>query len=209
VEVDLQGFYDHIDHDIMIRQWTQKIDDKRFVDLIKAMRQAGYGEAWKFHQTYRGTPQGGMASPILAHVYLHELDTVIEGLKAAFAQGARRAANPEYERYRSNLRRLRREQLRLQEKGEASRLRAIEAKLRESDPIRRTLPAGNPFDRTFRRLYYCRYAADFLIGISGSKEEAQDIMRKPQRFLEDHLNLTIATDKSGIHHAKKGVTFLG
>jgi hypothetical protein len=44
--------------------------------------------------------------------------------------------------------------MRLQEKGDASLLRAIEANIRESDTIRRTLPAGNPFDRTFRRLYY-------------------------------------------------------
>jgi group II intron reverse transcriptase/maturase len=209
VEVDIQGFYDNIDHDIMIRLLQQKIDDKRFVDLIKAMLQAGYVEDWKFHQTYSGTPQGGIASPILANVYLHELDTFIAGLKAEFDHGARRASNPEYEKYRTNLRRLRREKTRLQEKGDASRLRALEANIRESDTIRRTLPAGNPFDRTFRRLYYCRYADDFLIGIIGSKKDAQDIMRQTRRFLEEHLNLTIATDKSGIHHAKKGVTFLG
>jgi group II intron reverse transcriptase/maturase len=208
VEVDIQGFYDNIDHDIMIRLLQQKIDDKRFVDLIKAMLQAGYVEDWKFHQTCSGTPQGGIASPILANVYLHELDTFIAGLKAEFDHGARRASNPEYEKYRTNLRRLRRDKTRLQEKGDASRLRALEANIRKSDTIRRTLPAGNPFDRTFRRLYYCRYADDFLIGIIGSKEDAQDIMRQTRRFLEEHLNLTIATDKSGIHHAKKGGTFL-
>jgi hypothetical protein len=52
-------------------------------------------------------------------------------------------------------------------------------------------------------------ATRLLIGIIGSKEDAQDIMRQTRRFLEEHLHLTIATDKSGIHHAKKGVTFLG
>jgi RNA-directed DNA polymerase len=50
---------------------------------------------------------GGEVSPILANVYLHELDTFIAGLKAEFDQGARRAANPEYEKYRTHLRRLR------------------------------------------------------------------------------------------------------
>jgi RNA-directed DNA polymerase len=48
-----------------------------------------------------------------------------------------------------------------------------------------------------------------LIGIIGSKEDAQDLMRQTRRCLEEHLHLTIAADKSGLHHAKKGVTFLG
>ena len=208
-EVDLQGCEANIDPAIMVRQLHQKIDDKRFVDLIKALLQAGDAEDWKFHQTYRGTPQGGIASPILANVYLHELDTFIAGMKAEFGRGESRASHPKYARDRPNLRSLRRETTRLQEKGEAAILRALAANLRESDTIRRTLPAGNPFDRPFRRLYDCRYADDFLIDIIGRTEDAQASMRKPQRFIEAQLHLTIATDKAGIPHAKKGVTCLG
>jgi hypothetical protein len=152
---------------------------------------------------------GGVVSPILATGYLHALATFIAGRKAEFDRGARRASHPEYARDRTNLRRLRREKTRRQEKGEASRRRALEAHSREADPIRRTLPAGHPFDRTCRRRYYGRYAADFLIGIMGSQEDAPAIMRKPQRCIAEPVHLTIAPDKSGRHHVKKGVTCLG
>ena len=63
-------------------------------------------------------------------------------------------------------------------------------------------------DPEYRRLYYCRYADDFLIGISGSKTDAKAIMQQVERVITE-LNLDIAREKSGIRHAKDGVMFLG
>jgi RNA-directed DNA polymerase len=51
VEVDIQGFFDHIDHDIMVRLLDKTIEDHRFINLIKAMLKAGYVEAWVYHRT--------------------------------------------------------------------------------------------------------------------------------------------------------------
>src|SRR6266481_6129453 len=53
----------HIDHGIMIELLEKKIDDWKFLRVIKKMLEAGYMEDWKFHRTYTGTPQGGIITP--------------------------------------------------------------------------------------------------------------------------------------------------
>jgi retron-type reverse transcriptase len=58
VDLDIQSFYDRIDHDVLIILLERTIDDHRFISLIKAMLKAGYVEDWVFHRTYSGAPQG-------------------------------------------------------------------------------------------------------------------------------------------------------
>jgi group II intron reverse transcriptase/maturase len=84
VDMDVQGFFDSIDHDILVALLREKIDDKRFINLVKGLLAAGYVEDWTFHPTYSGTPQGGVISPLLANVYLHELDEYVQQMDAAF-----------------------------------------------------------------------------------------------------------------------------
>lgn len=57
IDMDIQGFYDNIDQDILIKMLEKKIDDPKFIKLIKSMLKAGYVEDWKFHGTYSRTPQ--------------------------------------------------------------------------------------------------------------------------------------------------------
>jgi group II intron reverse transcriptase/maturase len=80
VEFDIRGFFDNMNHDIMARILTRKIQDRRFIKLIEQMMKAGYLEEWKYNQTYSGVPQGGIISPILSNIYLSELDTYVETL---------------------------------------------------------------------------------------------------------------------------------
>ena len=56
-----QGFFDNIDHQKMIDILETKIDDGKFIKLIKSFLEAGYLENWTFHDTYSGTPQGGIS----------------------------------------------------------------------------------------------------------------------------------------------------
>jgi len=75
----------------------KKIDDWKFLRVIKKMLEAGYMEDWQFHRTYTGPPQGGIISPILANIYLHELDCFVENLISDFDQGTGRRKNTEYQ----------------------------------------------------------------------------------------------------------------
>jgi hypothetical protein len=77
------------------------------------------------------------------------------------------------------------------------------------DEARRTMPSTDPMDPNFRRLRYCRYADDFLIGVIGSKEEARAMMATVQAFLAERLHLDVSAEKSGISDASKGSRFLG
>ena len=58
--------------------------------MIRKILKAGYVEDWQFHNTYSGTPQGGIISPILANIYLDKLDKYIKEYTAKFDKGKKR-----------------------------------------------------------------------------------------------------------------------
>ncbi|MFW2854611.1 reverse transcriptase domain-containing protein [Sphingomonas sp. TX0543] len=96
VEIDIEGYFDNISHEKLLSLLEQRIDDRRFIALIGKMLKAGYLEQLRFHETYSGTPQGGIVSPLLANVYLHELDGFVAGLIAGFDKGAQRRKSADY-----------------------------------------------------------------------------------------------------------------
>ena len=69
IEFDIEGYFDNIDHQILMRVLRSKINDERFSAFIGWMLKAGYMEDWKFNKTFSGTPQVGVISPILANIY--------------------------------------------------------------------------------------------------------------------------------------------
>src|SRR5439155_11898290 len=96
LEGDIKGCFDHIDHQILIALLRERLHDNRFLRLIQNLLQAGYLEDWKYHRTYSGTPQGSIVSPILANIYLNELDQFVRNLE--YNKGKRRTVNPQYHR---------------------------------------------------------------------------------------------------------------
>src|SRR3954454_20378986 len=161
VEVDVVSFFDNISHSVLLRLLSKRIDDKRFLNLIENMLKAGVMEDWEFKPSYSGTPQGGVASPILANIYLHELDQFMAEMKAGFDRGLKRRANPAYAALTRRIHKLRREidALRAAGAGEPL-LRPLRDEIRERQRERRSVPAVDPMDPGFRRLRYCRYADD-------------------------------------------------
>ena len=203
------GFFDNIDHGILLDLLSQKIDDERFLRLIEGMLKAGYMENWSLNATYSGTPQGGVASPILANIYLNELDEFLTAMKVRFDRGKHRAENPQYGRLTRAMyrRRLRVEKLLSEDrKAEAH---AVLAKIRELETERSTMPSKNGLDPNYKRLLFCRYADDFLIGMIGSKAEAREVMQEVTDFLRHHLRLEASPEKSKVSKASDGTVFLG
>ena len=210
IEVDVRGFFDTIDHDILLRLLARRIDDPRFIGLIEQMLKAGCLDDWVFERTYSGTPQGGVVSPILANIYLHELDLFMAEMMAGFDREKTRRAHPGYAALTRRILRLRREIDALRTTGaDEAEVRACLNRIKAIEKERRTIPSVDPMDPNFRRLRYCRYADDFLIGVIGSKAEAQQVMTSVQDFLGERLKLAVSAEKSGIAGASKGARFLG
>lgn len=71
LEADIKGFFDNVDHDWLMKFLEHDIDDKNFLRYIKRFLIGGVMEGTKLLDSDKGTPQGGLISPILANVYLH------------------------------------------------------------------------------------------------------------------------------------------
>lgn len=71
LDADIKGFFDNIDHEIMMMFLEERIEDKNFLKYIKRFLKAGVMEDYQYYESDKGTPQGGLISPILANVYLH------------------------------------------------------------------------------------------------------------------------------------------
>lgn len=209
IEGDIKGFFDNIDHHILINILRKHIDDEKFIGLIYKFLKAGYLEDWKFHKTYSGAPQGGIISPILSNIYLNELDKYMEEYKSKFDRGKRRKANPEY----SDLTRVKSAKVRDLEKNRHKMNKEEITKrlydIKEDRDMMDKLKATNPMDKTFRRIQYVRYADDFIISVIGSKEEAENIKVDITNFLKEKLKLELSQEKTLITHHDKFATFLG
>ncbi len=210
IDMDVQSFFDNIDHAILISLLKNKIDDKRFINLIELMLQAGYVENWKFHKTYSGAAQGSGISPLLANIYLHELDQFVEEIQVEFNRGKKRASRKKYACISTTLSNLRKkvDNLKQQENTE-EQIQVIKYRIKALDLKQKETVALDPLDPNFKRLRYCRYADDFVIGIIGSKQDAITLRDKIQKFIEAQLHLNIAPEKSYIVHGQKGARFLG
>jgi RNA-directed DNA polymerase len=78
IEGDIEGCFDHIQHGILMRLLKRRIQDSKLLGVIWQMLRAGVMEGALFAKTTEGTPQGGIISPLLANVYLHEIDQWFE-----------------------------------------------------------------------------------------------------------------------------------
>ena len=68
VDMDIRDYFNTINHDLLMGFLAKKIDDNRFLRLIRAMLDAGYLEEWTYHAPYSGVPQGSIVSPVLANI---------------------------------------------------------------------------------------------------------------------------------------------
>ena len=206
VEGDIKGFFDNINHEVMIGILAGRIKDEKFLRLIRKFLKAGYLEGWHYRNTYSGTPQGGIISPILANIYLDKLDRYIEELKKRFDKGTERAVYPEtyeLEKKRGVIAK------KLRNTNSEEERRLLTEKIHEIDREKLTMPYSDPFDTSFKRLQYVRYADDFLIGVIGSKEDAIAIKEKVKAFVAETLKLELSGEKTLITHSEKSARFLG
>lgn len=206
VEGDIKGFFDNIDHNVLLDIMRKKIKDERFLRLIRKFLNAGYMEDHIYRLSYSGTPQGGIISPILANIYLDRFDKYMADFKKRFDCGEKRAVNSEYHRLsgkRSNLKR------KLAKAESEEDKQSILKSIKELDKIHKSIPCKNPMDENFRRLQYVRYADDFIIGIIGAKSDAASVKQEIVCYISDKLKLELSDEKTLITKATDKANFLG
>jgi group II intron reverse transcriptase/maturase len=197
VEGDISRCFDSLDHQVMLSILREKLHDNRFLRLLTNLFKAGYLEDWKYHATLSGVPQGGVVSPVLSNIYLDRLDKFVEQvLLPTYNYGDRRRPNPPYMALLN-----------------AARRRRIAGEREEARKLRQEaqqMPARDPDDPDFRRLWYLRYADDWLLGFSGPREEAEQIKVQLSEFLRDELKLELSQEKTLITNARsEAARFLG
>lgn len=197
IEGDISKCFDRIDHGKLAEILRRDIHDERLVRLLEWLLRAGYIEDWKWNATLSGTPQGGVISPLLSNIYLHEMDRYIEQeLIPKYTRGKERKRNPEYRYYEYK-------------KGTAKRRNDRKA-YRAWDKKLRQVPVGDTKDPDYRRLKYVRYADDFLLAFDGPKSEAKEIKEQLTQWLQDELKLELSETKTLITHARtEAAKFLG
>lgn len=197
IEGDICACFERIDHKVLVKILQEKIHDNRFIRLVQNLLNAGYLEEWHYHDTLSGVPQGGVVSPILSNLVLDRLDRFVEQvLLPAYNRGHRRQVNPPYRAltiaaYHARKAGDRKEAWQLSKQAQA-------------------IPSRKPDDPNYRRLWYVRYADDWLLGFAGPKNEAQEIKRQLAEFLQTELSLELSEEKTLITHARtEKAHFLG
>ena len=187
IEGDIKSYFPTINHNILINLINKRIGDPKILKLIKSGLKARI--FLKDGETFipkLGTPQGGILSPLLSNIYLHELDKFMEELAKKYdAQrgSARKKRNPVA--------------LKLLNQNKKSELYAKRISFYVHD------------DNQYVKVRYIRYADDFIVGVTGSRGLAVQIRQQIKEFLDHELKVELSIEKTRITHISKGIPFLG
>lgn len=204
IEGDIKGMYDNVNHHILIGILKRKIQDDRLIRLIWKLLRSGYMEDGKVVNTVLGIPQGSIVSPILANIYLHELDVFMCDLCKEAVTRSPNIRTPVYKKLEAEKRFVHRVLARNNLSPEDRAIHVRQLKLLQNKGLS-TRMYRDPSDR----ILYTRYADDFIVGIAGSEELALTIKERMRSFLES-LSLTLSLEKTKVTNLRKeNAKFLG
>jgi len=154
IEGDIKGYFDNINHHILAELLKKQIKDHNLIDLYWKLVNAGYVNDGKYEKNNLGVPQGGVLSPLLSNIYLHEFDIFMQELCKTHSNLSRRVSkhNPDYESLRKRVKRLKERENTFSPSDKAllqeltNRMRNMSSVIRDSN--------------TPNRVYYNRYADD-------------------------------------------------
>jgi group II intron reverse transcriptase/maturase len=203
IEGDIKGCFDNINHSALIGIINAKIKDAKLIQLIWKFLKAGYFEDWKYNRTHSGTPQGGIVSPILANIYLNELDKKVEQMSIEFYKPQEMLYTPEYQDKLQKVKAIRYKIKRCDNIDEKPKLLQ---ELHEARLIMLKQPAKSQTDKVIN---YIRYADDFIIGVNGDKADCERIKSELKFFIGEVLKMELSEEKTLITHSSEYARFLG
>ena len=206
IKADVKGFFDNVNHHILIKFLEKRIDDKKFIRLIWKFLRVGFIENNILHKPKKGTPQGGNLSPILANIYLHEFDKFINELRKDI--GTTMINNSAYMRKNANIAWYRtkfdRQKYSKEQFGIANT--KVDSLIEERNKLKSKILA-NPNKAVIN---YARYADDWILGLKCNKSTAEIIFSRCQSFFRNTLDLEWNMSKSTLQKStKEDIEFLG
>jgi group II intron reverse transcriptase/maturase len=162
IEGDIVGCFDTIPHSGLLQAVARRITDGKVLSLVSAFLKAGYMENRHVHKTYSGTPQGGIISPLLCNIFLHQLDEYMESLEANKVQTKKEANHRRSPAYRKIDNTIYRSRVTLKGNTDRQARKALLDRLKELEKDMRRTPMYETRHRT--KLGYVRYADDCAPG---------------------------------------------
>lgn len=183
IEGDISKCFDSIEHNKLMNLIERKISDRRFTHYINKALKAGYLDLRTYKHNIAGTPQGSIISPMLANIFLHQLDVFIDSLKGNFDKGDKPKRNPIARQYEGKI-------ARAKAKGNMKLVQDLNMEARRHSFMYFE-------DTNLRRLMYLRYADDWIIGVRGNLKETQEILKIVSDFCTS-IGLTVTQQKTKI-----------
>ena len=206
IEGDFESCFDSIDHNKLMTLISLKIKDQRFLQIIWKALNAGYFDFNVRKTDIVGVPQGNIISPILANIYLHELDKYIQELKNEFdSKEPKTGRSTEYYQAQYQLRKAKRalvdDKIEESKKPTPKLIKSLVKKLQKTQSKR--------LDEKTHRMMYVRYADDWIVAINGSHKKTKIILEKIKNFCTS-IGLTLSKSKTKITNSYKDyINFLG
>jgi group II intron reverse transcriptase/maturase len=213
IEGDIKSFFDNIDHHILEGCLMKHFKDVCLMNLYWKLVKAGYIE-WdtqnkKYVTSDVGVPQGGIISPLLSNLILHELDLYVETMIQKYNEkkDKKNLVNPAYQKSVRKVKNLKKSLINIKKGSEAywKRKKLKKIALVEQRQIKSIIPHPEaPI-----RIKYVRYADDWVIGVWACKTAAQQIKNNVKIKLET-LKLELSEEKTLITNTRTGrASFLG
>lgn len=208
---DISKCFDRIPHSIIFSQLRKNIDDEKFIELIANHLKAGTklpnGDIRKLSM---GVPQGSVVSPILSNIVLHELDQFMAKLKGRYHNLVEREKSKAYERIIYKIKTVRAKLATCDQNNHSMEVEKLRAEKLELIKLRRITSRSKKVNSKFRRLFYIRYADDFVIFVTGPLKEVQYIRILIANELKKRCGLDLNLEKTSIQNTRKEwFTFLG
>jgi retron-type reverse transcriptase len=183
--------YDETNHKRLKNILSEKIQDKRFLDTLFQMFNAGV-----IKLENPNVEEGGILSSLLCNIYYQKLDEEVEAIRKEWNTEAKhRSINPAYLKLmvfdKKTLARI---------GGNAEQMRR-EKQHRLALARKLAISRRNYKDPNFTRVHYVRFGDNFLVGLSGSKTTGAKIMKRLTTFLQSNLQLQLNAEKTRLSHA--------